>query len=344
MESVSSESRLPIAILIDADNVGVSAVSAIFKTVSEFGTPIVRRAYGMVKCFTNPEGWLKAQHEFGIVARPQVSNVTGKNVADIALVIDAMELLYTSICKGFCIVSGDSDFTALALRIRENGKDVYGIGPKTTPESFRTACTKFVQLPVLKQSEKVVPKTVPCCPRCGGHLEDGWTRSRKSCRSCKACGGMLAKIGGLKSVFAAESIADIVEQARKHEQAGCLCPECGASMSIVRVAAGKKSVEIDVCGQCQSVWYDKDEFESLVPTDGLLKPDVSAGKAYRREIVLSLTADIRAGRRPLSTQAALQGLLKSLYHVPRPDLKPIVDTLICQKVIKIDKTGKISKL
>lgn len=110
-----------LAVLIDADNVSPAQVSEIFKTVSTLGEPIVRRAYGMVNCFSVSGGWNVAQREYGIVSKPQVSNVSGKNVADIALVIDAMEMLYKSSVDGICIVSSDSDFTALAAKIREEG-------------------------------------------------------------------------------------------------------------------------------------------------------------------------------------------------------------------------------
>ena len=87
--AVQAEQRL--AILIDADNISASLAGDIFKKAYAIGTPIARRAYGMVNCFTADGGWARAQREYGVVARPQVSNVSGKNVADIALVIDAME-------------------------------------------------------------------------------------------------------------------------------------------------------------------------------------------------------------------------------------------------------------
>ena len=113
---------MSIAVLIDADNISPSAAGAIFRKACSIGEPIARRAYGMVKCFSSTGGWVQAQREFGIVARPQTSNVAHKNVSDIALVIDAMEFLYKSPCEGIFIVSSDSDFTALATKIREGGK------------------------------------------------------------------------------------------------------------------------------------------------------------------------------------------------------------------------------
>ena len=137
-----------IAILIDADNISPALVGDIFRTACAIGEPMVRRAYGMVNCFSSQGGWSQAQREYGIVARPQVSNVSGKNVADIALAVDAMELLYKSQCQGICIVSNDSDFTAVVAKIREGGKLAYGIGGPKAPESFRVACSSFHELPM----------------------------------------------------------------------------------------------------------------------------------------------------------------------------------------------------
>ena len=201
----------PIAVLIDADNVSATSVEGIFKIVARLGEPIVRRAYGMVSCFSTTDGWTKAQREYGIVARPLVSNVTHKNVADIALVIDAMSLLYKSHCQGICIVSSDSDFTALAARIREESKAVYGIGEAKTPDSFRRACTEFFLLrltgkPSDKGIQQAAVKKESICPRCGAALIASRTKSNQDCKVCPACGGMTAKISTLKNVFAEESL------------------------------------------------------------------------------------------------------------------------------------------
>ena len=335
-----------LAVLIDADNVSPAAAQDIFSTVCRLGEPIVRRAYGMVNCFSHPEGWLKVQRAYGIVARPQTSNVSGKNVADIALVIDAMELLYRGSCAGICIVSSDSDFTALAAKIREAGKSVYGIGNAKTPKSFRAACTEFFEMSLKaksKSEQKKHPQVAePICPRCGGKLEVAWMKSRRSCKSCAACGGMAVNVGALKTSFAPESIGQIVQQAKTHEVAGCICPNCGKSMSLLKVAVGRRQIEIDVCGTCQTVWYDKDEFESLVPTDGILQANVSAGKAYRRDIALAVAADLRSGRAKVADRTKLWGLLRTAYHVPQPDIGPIISALQSQQVIKISSTGSLS--
>lgn len=128
MASEAQEELTTLAVLIDADNLSPALASDIFETACKLGKPIVRRAYGIVSCFSCAEGWSKPQREYGIVACPQVSNIAHKNVADIALVIDAMELLYKGHCQGFCIVSSDSDFTALVAKIREAGKLATALG------------------------------------------------------------------------------------------------------------------------------------------------------------------------------------------------------------------------
>ena len=341
----TSETRL--ALLIDADNISPSLAGEIFKRVYSLGTPIIRRAYGMVNCFFAPtSGWAKIQREYGVVARPQVSNVSGKNVADIALVIDAMEFLYRSPCEGICIVSSDSDFSALAAKIREGGKVVYGMGGQKTPESFRIACTQFFELSQPRKEPADKPKAPPSprCLRCGAKLNVAWTKSRVKCLSCPSCGGMSAKIEALFKAVSSESMYELIAAAKKHEQPGCVCPDCGESMSLLKVAASrKKQIEIDVCGSCRAVWYDKGEFEAITPQDGLLNATVSAGKAYRRETFLAVAADIRSGQRKVPDLGALKTILKNVYHVPTPDIVSIVGTLQSQRVIKVDyKSGKVT--
>lgn len=340
--------RLPIAVLIDADNVSSSSAGAIFSKACSIGEPIARRAYGMVNCFSSSGGWVQAQREYGIVARPQTSNVAHKNVSDIALVIDAMEFLYKSPCAGIFIVSSDSDYTALAAKIREGGKLVYGMGSEKTPESFRTACTDFFVIPHI--TKPPLPKRqnahLAVCPRCGGKLTNSRTKSNHPCRICSSCGGVTCNLSVLDRVFAADGLKRLLETAKQHLQRGCICPDCGSPMSILRVSAGKSpQIEIDVCGNCRAVWYDKNEFEALVPNDGVVLPKVSAGKAYRREMVLTLAADLRSGHLKVLDDKSLQMIMKVSYHVPQPDIVPIISTLKSQKVIHTDKkTGRISVL
>ena len=150
---------------------------------------------------------------------------------------------------------------------------------------------------------------------------------------------MSAKIEALKKTVSAESMGEMIAAAKRHEQLGCVCPVCGESMSLLKVASGKKYVELDVCGNCRTIWYDKGEFETLTPQDGLLSATVSAGKAYRRETVLAVAADIRSGRRKVPDVGSLKAILKSAYHVPMPDISPIISTLQSQRVIQVAKKG-----
>lgn len=132
-----------LAVLIDADNTTPKAAKAIFAEIATLGEAAVRRLYGD---FASPrmKGWLEIMAGLAIVPHQQSANTTGKNASDIALVIDAMDLLHSNRFDGFVLVSSDSDFTRLASRIREQGLNVYGIGERKTPEAFRNACKRFI--------------------------------------------------------------------------------------------------------------------------------------------------------------------------------------------------------
>jgi len=146
-----------LAVLIDADNVSPSRIGAVLSELAQYGTASVKRVYGdWTK--TQLRGWKDAASEHVIQPIQQFDNTTGKNATDSALIIDAMDLLYTGRFQGFCIVSSDSDFTRLASRIREDGVTVYGFGERKTPEAFRNACDQFTYLEVL--SEPAVEDTV----------------------------------------------------------------------------------------------------------------------------------------------------------------------------------------
>ena len=153
---------------------------------------------------------------------------------------------------------------------------------------------------------------------------------------------MSIKLPDMRKSLAVESIAAIDALAKNHDQTGCVCPDCGSSMSLVRVASGKKKVEIDVYPRCKTVWHDKDEFEALVPNDGILQATVSAGRAYRCELVLAVTSDLRAKRLQVRDLGALKPGLKKLYHEPGPDAQPVIGALMSQRVVKIEKSGQIS--
>jgi len=132
-----------LAVLIDADNISCKIADALFEEIAKLGEATVRRIYGD---FSKPVlgGWAKALPNHAILPSQNFANTTGKNATDIALVIDAMDLLHSGRFDGFCLVSSDSDFTRLAARIREQGMHVYGFGEQKTPESLRKACHRFI--------------------------------------------------------------------------------------------------------------------------------------------------------------------------------------------------------
>ncbi|MFE6255800.1 NYN domain-containing protein [Agromyces sp. NPDC057865] len=138
-----------LAVLIDADNVSPARIDSVLAEVSRYGVASVKRVYGD---WTKPNlrSWKDAASAHVIQPIQQFDNTTGKNATDSALIIDAMDLLYTARFQGFCIVSSDSDFTRLASRIREQGITVYGFGERKTPESFRNACDRFTYLEVIE--------------------------------------------------------------------------------------------------------------------------------------------------------------------------------------------------
>lgn len=142
------EQRNRVAVLIDGDNISHRLASSIIAETSVHGTLSVKRAYGD---WGSPllASWREVLPEHAIQPRQQTAHVAGKNATDFALVIEAMDLLYSGTVDTFCIVSSDSDFTSLAVRLRESGKAVYGLGLKTTSASFRNACDRFTYLEIL---------------------------------------------------------------------------------------------------------------------------------------------------------------------------------------------------
>ena len=141
--------ELKLAVLIDADNVPYANVKEMFEEIAKYGTPTFKRIYAD---WTKPtvSGWKNVLLENAITPIQQYSYSTGKNASDSALIIDAMDILYTGKVDGFCIVSSDSDFTRLATRLREAGMKVIGIGEKKTLNPFITACDKFIYIEILK--------------------------------------------------------------------------------------------------------------------------------------------------------------------------------------------------
>ncbi|MCK9161471.1 MAG: NYN domain-containing protein [Arcobacteraceae bacterium] len=141
-----------LAVLIDADNTSHNIIAPLLEEISKYGIANVKRIYGDWTD-TQLSGWKHVLLERSIVPIQQFSYTTGKNSTDIAMIIDAMDLLYSGNFDGFCLISSDSDFTRLASRIRESGLKVYGFGRQTTPISFMSACDKFVFIEtILKHS------------------------------------------------------------------------------------------------------------------------------------------------------------------------------------------------
>ena len=146
METDSSAVR--IAVLIDADNTSPKYAQAVLEELARYGTPTIKRAYGDFSS-QRLSGWSRELNSRAIRAMHQNAFTTGKNSTDSALIIDAMDLLYAGNVEAFAIVSSDSDFTSLAVRLRESGKTVYGLGRRGTPVSLQNACDKFIALEVL---------------------------------------------------------------------------------------------------------------------------------------------------------------------------------------------------
>ncbi|WP_151084479.1 NYN domain-containing protein [Nocardioides cynanchi] len=141
-----------LAVLIDADNTSASQAAAILEELARYGIPTVKRAYGDWTT-QNLVRWKDELHRHAIQPVQQFAYTTGKNSTDSALIIDAMDLLYSGNLDAFAIVSSDSDFTRLATRIRESGKTVYGMGRRRTPASLVAACDRFIYLEVLGQAD-----------------------------------------------------------------------------------------------------------------------------------------------------------------------------------------------
>lgn len=146
----SPSSRL--AVLIDADNAQAAFIDDLLAEVAKYGVATVKRIYGD---WTSPQlgRWKDVLHLHAINPVQQFAYTKGKNATDSAMIIDAMDLLYTGRFDGFCLVTSDSDFTRLASRLRESGVTVFGFGERKTPESFRSACDKFIYVDVLRPAD-----------------------------------------------------------------------------------------------------------------------------------------------------------------------------------------------
>src|SRR6476661_1692083 len=154
---MNSDKEIRLAVLIDAENIPYHSVKDMLEEVAKYGTPTFKRIYGD---WTKPHisGWKTILLEHAITPVQQYSYTQGKNATDSAMIIDAMDILYSGKVDGFCIVSSDSDFTRLATRLREAGMKVIGIGEKKTLTPFITACDKFIYLEILKAPTASAPE------------------------------------------------------------------------------------------------------------------------------------------------------------------------------------------
>lgn len=149
---MQAQKDLRLAVLIDADNVPYANIKGVMEEIAKYGTPTFRRIYGD---WTKPTvaGWKSVLLENAITPIQQYSYTSGKNSSDSALIIDAMDILYSGAVEGFCIISSDSDFTRLATRLREAGMKVIGIGQKKTPNPFIVSCDKFIYMEIIPVPE-----------------------------------------------------------------------------------------------------------------------------------------------------------------------------------------------
>lgn len=149
MAPTTHDTDLRLAVLIDADNASRTAMKDVMAEVAVYGTPTIKRIYGD---WTTPNmaSWKSILLETALTPIQQYGYTTGKNSTDSAMIIDAMDILYSGNCDGFVLVSSDSDFTRLAIRLREAGMRVYGMGEKKTPKPFIVACDKFVYIEVIR--------------------------------------------------------------------------------------------------------------------------------------------------------------------------------------------------
>ena len=180
------------AVLVDADNISHRKIKDILDEIANYGTPTIKRIYGD---FTNPKfaAWKEVLLENSITPIQQYAYTTGKNATDSALIIDAMDILHKEGVDGFCIVSSDSDYTRLASRIRESGREVLGFGEKKTPKPFIKSCDKFIYVEILGQTppEKAAPAKKKA---------DAKRSGRRNCRGKETVAGCGARLDDHPSV------------------------------------------------------------------------------------------------------------------------------------------------
>ncbi len=211
------------AILIDTDNISFKYISAIMDEMTRHGVVTYRRAYGDWTS-THAKGWKTKLVENSITPMQQFSNTVGKNATDSTLIIDAMDILYTGNVDGFCIVSSDGDFTRLAIRLRESGMVVVGMGEEKTPRSFRTACSQFTVLENLidEDEEELAPEDAQGSSKASSAKESGSSsKGGKGKKSSSAGGGNDKESTSIsKEVIESAIINIITENENKDKETG----------------------------------------------------------------------------------------------------------------------------
>lgn len=207
------------AILIDTDNISSKYIAAIMDEMTKHGIVTYRRAYGDWTS-TQAKGWKSKLMENSITPMQQFSNTVGKNATDSTLIIDAMDILYTGNVDGFCIVSSDGDFTRLAIRLRESGMMVVGMGEDKTPRSFRTACSQFTVLENLidEDEEEVQGTTKSTAKGTAGDSSDKSGKSKKA--SAKSDADDKESTSLSKEVIESAIINIITENENKDKETG----------------------------------------------------------------------------------------------------------------------------
>lgn len=200
-QSMEITKDLRLAVLIDADNVPYANVKPMFQEIAKYGTPTFKRIYAD---WTKPtvSGWKRVLLENAITPIQQYSYSTGKNASDSAMIIDAMDILYSGKVDGFCIVSSDSDFTRLATRLREAGMMVIGIGEKKTLIPFITACDKFIYIEILSSEESHTEESP----------SDETSLARKSNKTTKKKNAPLNNIDKELIKLISDSISDLEDE------------------------------------------------------------------------------------------------------------------------------------
>ena len=205
-----------IALLIDADNASPAGIDAVLTVLAELGSVNIRRAYGnWSKAALS--GWSSLAHQYAIEPQQQFDVTKGKNATDMKMVIDAMDLLYGRRVDGFGIMSSDSDFAPLVMRLRQEGMPVYGFGTEKTPLSFRQACTRFIdvtRLPEEGEAETERPKPVDA--DIIALLNDAWKASKRHERGYASLSEVGQRAGNRSSFdarnYGAMRLSDLLEK------------------------------------------------------------------------------------------------------------------------------------